>query len=173
MMDIKRCNLAEFFGCVKATNTKQMKSNVFKTFRTYLQEKSFAKWSDGQLIYVGDYQNGVDFLSEDGTPLEMKGMLNMFNQNGSTKAIDLKNFRSDNKNINKTFEYMLLVDTEKMIIAATDWDTVKSRTYYTQKSPTAKFKLEDGDYEVIACDIEPAEKCISSSEILDSVERIL
>lgn len=173
MMDIKRCNLAEFFGCVKATNTKQMKSNVFKTFRTYLQEKSFAKWSDGQLIYVGDYQDGVDFLSEDGTPMEMKGALNMFNKNGSTKAIDLKNFRSDNKTIKQTFDYMLLVDTEKMILAVTDWGTVKSRTYYTEKSPSAKFKLEDGDYEVLAYDIEPAKKSISSSEILDSVERIL
>ncbi len=173
MINIKRFNLAEFFGCVEATNTKQMKSNVFKTFRTYLQEKSFAKWSDNQLIYVGDYQDGVDFLSEDGTPLEMKGMLGMFNKNGSTKSIDLKNFRSDNKNIEQTFEYMFLVDTQKMILAATDWDTVKSRTYFTDKSPTAKFKLEDGDYEILASDVEPAKKSITSSEILDSVERIL
>lgn len=172
-MDINRFNLSEFFGCVKATNTKQMKSNMFKTFRTYLQEKSFAKWSDGQLIYVGDYKDGVDFISEDGTPLEMKGKLNMFNKNGSTKDIDLKNFRSDNKSVDQTFEYMLLVDTENMVLAATDWDTVKSRMYFTEKSPTAKFKLEAGDYEVLAYDIEPAEKCINSSEILDSVERIL
>jgi len=173
MIDINRINLQEFFGCVKATNTKQMKSNMFKSFRTYLQEKSFAKWSDGQLIYVGDYKDGVDFLSEDGTPIEMKGKLNMFNKNGSTKDIDLKNFRSDNKNVNQTFEYMLLVDTEKMVLAATDWNTVKSRTYFTDTSTTAKFKLKSGDYEVLAYDIEPTEKCISSSEILDSVERIL
>ena len=64
-LDISRINLEEFFGCVNATNTTQMKSNAFKTIRTWLQEKSFAKWSDGLLQYVGDYKDGVDFTSED------------------------------------------------------------------------------------------------------------
>ena len=65
MFDIDRINLQEFFGCVAATNTTQMKSNAFKTIRTWLQEKSFAKWSDGQLRYVGDYKDGMDFESDE------------------------------------------------------------------------------------------------------------
>ena len=92
-IDFNRINLEEFFGCVKATNTPQMKSNAFKTFRTYLQEKSFAKWSDGQLDYVGDYENGKDFVDPSGIFYEMKGSLNLFNKNGSCKRVVLINKR--------------------------------------------------------------------------------
>ena len=173
MIDISRFNLEEFFGCVDATNTKQMKSNAFKTIRTWLQEKSFAKWSDDQLKYVGDYKDGVDFESNDGVAWEMKGKLKMFNKNGSTSSIILKNFQSDNKVINKTFDYMFLVDTGSMAIGVTDWETVEKRVYYTPKSPCAKVKFLPGDYTILAKDIVPAKKNISSEQILNNLESIL
>ena len=173
MIDIDRINLEEFFGCVDATYTTQMKSNAFKTIRTWLQEKSFAKWSDGQLEYVGDFKDGVDFVSEDNINYEMKGKLKMFNKNGSTSSIVLKNFQSDNKVIEKTFDYMLLVDTGSMAIGITDWDTVEKRIYYTPKSPTAKVKFFPGDFTFLAKDIKPAEKKITSAEILGNLEEIL
>ncbi len=173
MIDISRVNLEEFFGCVNATNTKEMKSNTFKTFRTYLQEKSFAKWSDGQVKYVGDHMDGVDFLGEDQTHYEMKGTLKMFNKNGSTKTITLKNFQSENKKVDKTFEYMFLVDTENMTLGYTDWDTVEKRLYFTDKSPAAKVKFENGDYKILASNVSPSKKSITASDILDGLERIL
>ena len=172
-LDISRINLEEFFGCVYATNTTQMKSNAFKTIRTWLQEKSFAKWSDGQLQYVGDYKDGVDFTSEDNVNYEMKGKLKMFNKNGSTSSIILKNFQGDNKVIEKTFDYMLLVDTGSMALGITDWETVEKRIYYTPKSPTAKVKFLPGDFTMLAKDIKPAEKRISSAQILDNLQEIL
>ena len=172
MIDIERINLEEFFGCVAATNTTQMKSNAFKTIRTWLQEKSFAKWSDGQLRYVGDYKDGMDFESDDHA-YEMKGKLKMFNKNGSTSAIDLKNFRGESKVVNKTFDYMLLVDTGSMAIGITDWETVNKRIYYTEKSPTAKVKFLPGDFTILAKDIKPAEKKITSAQILDNLQEIL
>ena len=173
MINIDRINLEEFFGCVDATNTKEMKSNAFKTIRTWLQEKSFAKWSGGQLEYVGDFKDGVDFVSEDNINYEMKGKLKMFNKNGSTSSIVLKNFQSDNKVIEKTFDYMLLVDTGSMAIGITDWDTVEKRIYYTPNSPTAKVKFLPGDFTMLAKDIKPAEKKITSAEILDNLQEIL
>ena len=172
-LDISQINLEEFFGCVAATNTTQMKSNAFKTIRTWLQEKSFAKWSGGQLQYVGDYKDGVDFTSEDNVNYEMKGKLKMFNKNGSTSAIDLKNFRGESKVVNKTFDYMLLVDTGSMAIGITDWETVNKRIYYTEKSPTAKVKFLPGDFTILAKDIKPAEKKITSAQILDNLQEIL
>ena len=172
-LNINLINLEEFFGCVNATNTTQMKSNAFKTIRTWLQEKSFAKWSGGQLQYVGDYKDGVDFTSEDNVNYEMKGKLKMFNKNGSTSSIVLKNFQSDNKVIEKTFDYMLLVDTGSMALGITDWETVEKRIYYTPKSPTAKVKFLPGDFTILAKDIKPAEKKISSAEILDNLQEIL
>tara|TARA_Y100000004_G_C8723059_1_gene330945 strand:- start:47 stop:577 length:531 start_codon:yes stop_codon:yes gene_type:complete len=172
-LNIDRINLEEFFGCVNATNTEEMKKNAFKTLRTWLQEKSFAKWSGGQLEYVGDYKDGVDFISEDNIHYEMKGKLKMFNKNGSTSSIVLKNFQSDNKVIEKTFDYMLLVDTGSMAIGITDWDTVEKRIYYTPKSPTAKVKFLPGDFTILAKDIKPADRKITSAEILENLQEIL
>ena len=179
MINIERINLEEFFGCVEATNTTQMKSNAFKTLRTWLQEKSFAKWSDGQLKYVGDFKDGVDFVSTDEVNYEMKGSLGLFNKNGSCKRVVLINKRPGKKkitilkkeDIQKTFEYMLLVDTEKMSIAYTDWDTVYSRTECDGAGAT--FKLENGDYKMLAMNVKPANKNITSAQILDNLQEIL
>ena len=62
MIDINLCDLNNFFGCVQATNTPELKTNAFRPLRTYLQEKSFEKWSGNQLRYVGDHEDGKDFL---------------------------------------------------------------------------------------------------------------
>ena len=175
-IDFNRINLEEFFGCVKATNTPQMKSNAFKTFRTYLQEKSFAKWSDGQLDYVGDYENGKDFVDPSGIFYEMKGSLNLFNKNGSCKRVVLINKRPgkrkikeiEKQDIQKTFEYMFLVDTENMSIAYTDWDTVYSRMECDGAGAT--FKLEKDDYKVLASNITPVKKEIDANQLLNMVE---
>ena len=150
-----------------------MKSNSFKTLRTWLQEKSFAKWSNGYLKYVGDYKDGVDFISHDNINYEMKGSLRMFNKNGSTAPIVLKNFQSDNKVVKKTFDYMLLVDTGSMCIGITDWETVESRVYYTPKSPTAKVKFEPDDYTILVSNVKPTQKQITSSDILNNLLEIL
>jgi len=172
-LDFSRINLKEFFGCCDATNTKEMKSNTFKTFRTYLQEKSFAKWSDNQVRYVGDHMDGVDFIGSDETHYEMKGSLKLFNKNGSTKVITLKNFQGNSKNVEKTFEYMFLVDTENMCLAYTDWNTVEKRVYFTPSSPAAKVKFLPGDFTMLATNITPAPKNITAQQILDGVESIL
>jgi hypothetical protein len=179
MIDINKVNLNEFFGCVEATNTKQMKSNAFKTFRTYLQEKSFAKWSGDQLTYVGDYEDGKDFVDSSGICYEMKGSLGLFNKNQSCKRVVLINKRPGKKkstilqkeDIKKTFEYMLLVDTKTMTIGYTDWDTVYSRTECDGAGAT--FKLEKGDYKILASNVEPKEKNIDATNLLNSIEAIL
>ena len=178
-LDFSRINLEQFFGCVEATNTPQMKSNAFKTFRTYLQEKSFAKWSDGQLSYVGDYEDGKDFVDNSGTYYEMKGSLGLFNKNGSCKRVVLinkrpgkkKNIELKKEDIKKTFEYMLLVDTKNMSIGYTDWNTVYSRTECDGAGAT--FKLEKGDYKVLASNVSPTKKEIDASQLLNMVEVIL
>jgi len=173
MINIERFNLEEFFGCVETTNTPQMKSNTFKTIRTWLQEKSFAKWSDGQLEYVGDIKDGTDFVSTCGVSYEMKGSLGLFNKNGSTKTIILKNFYGENKVIKKTFEYMFLVDTANMSIGFTDWNTVENRVYFTDKSALAKVKFLPGDFEILAKNVKPIKKNITVSEIFNLFQDIL
>lgn len=172
-LDFSEMNFEEFFGCVDATNTSQMKSNTFKTLRTHIQEKSFAKWSGGQLAYVGDHRDGVDFESIVNEDWEMKGMLKMFNNNGTTKVITMKNFRGESKIFEKTFDYIFLVDTERMSIGYTDWDTTYKRHYFTNSSPMVRVKYYPQDYTMIAHDVTPTIKSITASQILRSIEHIL
>ena len=68
---------------------------------------------------------------------------------------------------------MFLVDTERMSIAYTDWETCVKRVYYTPSSSDAKVKFIPGDFTMLATNIEPAPKSITASDILDGVERIL
>jgi hypothetical protein len=114
----------------------------------------------------------MDFKSAEHN-YEMKGTLDMFNKNGTTKSVVLKNFRNDVKFVEKTFDYMLLVDTKKMSIAVTDWDTVEKRIYYTPSSPTAKFKLEPGDYTMLAENVTPSSKTTTADALLENFQDIL
>ena len=175
MIDIQRFNLSEFFGCVKATDTKEMKSNQLRSFRTQLQELSFAKWSDGQLRYVGAYKDGMDFesLSEDHLRYEMKGTMNMFQKNGRTKTVILKNFQSENKIVKQTFDYMLLVDTTNYKIGISSWNQLKDKIVFNDSSPCAKFQLDAEDYKIIAENIEPKKKSITAEWIIKSFDAIL
>jgi len=65
------------------------------------------------------------------------------------------------------------VDTGSMAIGVTDWDTVEKRIYYTPKSPCAKVKFLPGDYTILAKDIVPSNKTITSEEILENLQTIL
>ena len=60
-----------------------------------------------------------------------------------------------------------------MSIAYVDWDTVSKRTYFTPKSPCAKVKFLPGDFTMLAKDIKPSEKKITSAQILDNLQEIL
>jgi len=109
----------------------------------------------------------------------MKGSLNLFNKNGSCKRVVLINKRPgkrkikeiEKQDIQKTFEYMFLVDTENMSIAYTDWDTVYSRMECDGAGAT--FKLEKDDYKVLASNITPIKKEIDANQLLNMVEVIL
>ena len=60
-----------------------------------------------------------------------------------------------------------------MTLGYTDWDTVEKRLYFTDKSPAAKVKFENGDYKILASNVSPSKKSITASDILDGLERIL
>jgi hypothetical protein len=58
-----------------------------------------------------------------------------------------------------------------MSIAYTDWDTVYSRMECDGAGAT--FKLEKGDYKVLASNITPVKKEIDANQLLNMVEVIL
>ena len=110
-----------------------MKSSSFRGLRAHYTEKSFCKWSDDQLTHVGLFDRGRDFIiKETNESLEMKTQLGMFKEDGNCKSFVLKNFHPSGKDkkdwkkkdLIKTFDYMVLVDTKSMSVGYTTWDKV-------------------------------------------------
>ena len=103
----------------------------------------------------------------------MKGSLGLFNKNGSCKQVILKNNMPgrSKQNLEKTFEYMLLVDTKNMSLGVTTWDVVESRSKLDGAGAT--FKLQAGDFTMLAENVKPTEKNITADELLESLNSIL
>ena len=59
----------------------------------------------------------------------MKGTM-MFQKNGRTKSVILKNFQSENKIVKQTFDYMLL-DTTNYKIGISSWNQLKDKIVLT------------------------------------------
>ncbi len=59
MINPKFFDFASIFGVIKSTNG--LKRNQTRPLRAEVQEIAIAKYSGGQLKYVGDQENGRDF----------------------------------------------------------------------------------------------------------------
>jgi len=124
MIDPKLFNFSEIFGVIKSTDG--LKRNQTRPLRAEVQEISIAKHSGGQLRYVGNSENGRDFIGIiDGLSYESKGIDGMFLKTKPyTKEITLKNFQGKNLGLPKqTFDYMLLWDTKNYTVGICSWDS--------------------------------------------------
>jgi ethanolamine utilization protein EutQ (cupin superfamily) len=180
-IDFQRVNFEKFFGWVLASNTKKMKSSVYRQVRASLTECAFSKYSDGQLKHVGVFETGRDFIiNKTQESVEMKSLLNMFKKNGDCKGFTLKNFHPDSKSnkggwkkedIVKTFDFILLVDTNKMSIGYSTWDNVYSCIDETSNDP--KVFLAKSDYTMIVENIIPDEVNYNVDELFSSIEKYI
>ena len=112
MIDLKLFDFPSIFGVVKSTDG--LKRNQTRPLRTEVQEIAIAKYSGGQLKYVGDTENGRDFYGlVDNLYYESKGKDGLFCKRIPwTKEIVLKNFQGNCFGVpEKTFDYMILWDT--------------------------------------------------------------
>ena len=157
MINFDQFDFPAIFGCVKGTDG--LKRNQTRTVRSELQEKAIAKYSGGQLQYVGDCENGRDFLGiHDGLYYESKGMDGMFlKTKPRTREITLKNFQGKNLGLpKKTFEYMLLWDTKNYSAGICSWDACMKHTKI--KDAVISFKVDFDDITFIAKNINPVDK---------------
>jgi len=180
-IDFSRVNFEQFFGWVNASNTTQMKSSSFRGLRAHYTEKSFCKWSDDQLIHVGLFERGRDFIiKETGESVEMKSQLGMFktgkNCYGDCKSFVLKNYHPSGngkkdwkkEDLIKTFDYMLLVDTKSMSVGYTTWDKVYECVDDTANEP--KSILKKTDYTMIAHEVIPSVKDCDVDRMFSFIE---
>ena len=176
-IDFSRVNFENFFGWVNISNTKQMKSSSFRGLRAHYTEKSFCKWSDDQLTHVGLFDRGRDFIiKETNESVEMKTQLGMFKGDGNCKSFVLKNFHPSGKDkkdwkkkdLIKTFDYMVLVDTKSMSVGYTTWDKVYECVDETANEP--KSILNKTDYTMIAHKVIPSEKDCDVDRMFSFIE---
>jgi hypothetical protein len=145
------------FGVVKSTNG--LKRNQTRPLRAEVQEIGIAKYSGGQLKYIGDKENGKDFYGLlDGLYYESKGMDGLFQKTVLyTKEITLKNFQSRNLGLpEKTFDYMLLWDTKNYSVGICNWDACMKHT--TIKDATVSFRVDYSDITFLAKNVVPVQK---------------
>ena len=154
-----------------------MKSSSFRGLRAHYTEKSFCKWSDDQLTHVGLFDRGRDFIiKETNESLEMKTQLGMFKEDGNCKSFVLKNFHPSGKDkkdwkkkdLIKTFDYMVLVDTKSMSVGYTTWDKVYECVDETANEP--KSILKKTDYTMIAHKVIHSEKDCDVDRMFSLIE---
>ena len=145
-------NLFDFpsiFGVVKSTDG--LKRQQTRPLRAEVQEIAIAKYSGGQLKYVGDTENGRDFYGiVDGLYYESKGMDGLFQKTVSyTKEITLKNFQGKNLGLpKKTFDYMLLWDTINYTVGICSWDACMKNIVV--KDAIVSFRVHYDDIEFLS-----------------------
>lgn len=123
-------NWEEIFGAVEST--KNLKRNQTRPLRTEIQERATAKYSGGQFTYVGDTQDGKDYIDLNGFSVEDKAQEGMFcKTKHRTKVFTLKNFRRNKTEFVKTFDYMILKDTRHMSVGWTTWAAVEKNAVIT------------------------------------------
>ena len=105
-----------------------MSSNGTRMIATMLRENAVALHSGGQLKYVGDKENGYDFIGCDGLRYEFKCRKDVTNlskkgkNKGLTKSIRLKNTRGNNNDdIKQTFHFIIVMDTTANTVLLAPW----------------------------------------------------
>ena len=89
MIDLKLFDFPSIFGVVKSTDG--LKRNQTRLLRTEVQEIAIAKYSGGQLKYVGDTENGRDFYGlVDNLYYESKGKTHARDGSPTNKEIPKK-----------------------------------------------------------------------------------
>ena len=162
-------NFSEIFGVIESTNG--LKRNQTRHLRTEVQEIAIAKYSGGQLQYVGDTENGRDFYGLiDKLYYESKGMDGLFQKRVPyTREITLKNFQGNNLGLpKKTFDYMLLWDTKNYTVGICSWDACMKHTVV--KDATVVFRVDNSDITFLAKNVIPTQKEDFAKKLYELIE---
>jgi hypothetical protein len=169
MIDLISFSWDEIFGVVKSTDGLVRPQT--RGLRTEIQEIATAKYSNGLLKYVGMAEYGRDYVDIHGEYWEDKGKKGMFPKNGKrTKSFVLKNFQSNKTEYVKTFDYILLKDTENMSVAWATWDSVHKNVKI--RDATVESYVSYDDLHMICSNVIPKNKedfCVLLDKIIEEL----
>ena len=172
MINPELFDFPSIFGVIKST--EGLKRNQTRPLRAEVQEIGIAKYSGGQLEYVGDQENGRDFYGLiDNLYYESKGMDGLFQKTVPyTKEITLKNFQGKNLGLpEKTFDYMLLWDTKNYIVGICSWDACMK--HIVMKDANVAFRVDYSDITFLAKNVIPVEKQDFSVKLYELIEELV
>jgi hypothetical protein len=172
MIDHTKFDFPSIFGVVESTDG--LKRNQTRPLRAEVQEIAIAKYSGGQLQYVGDKENGRDFYGIiDGLYYESKGMDGLFQKTVPyTKEITLKNFQGKNLGLpEKTFDYMFLWDTKNYNVGICNWDACMKNV--SIKDATVSFRVQYNDINFLVRNVIPLNKGDFATKLYQLIEESL
>ena len=171
MIDFEKFDFPSIFGVIKSTDGLKRKQT--RGLRSEVQEIAIAKYSGGQLEYIGDKENGKDFNGVDGLFYESKGKDGLFcKTKPQTRDITLKNFQGRNSGLpEKTFDYMLLWDTKTYTVGICNWDACMKNT--TLKDDSVHFRVDFDDITFVAYNVTPVEKGDFAAKLYNLIEQTL
>ena len=172
MINFELFDFSSIFGVIKST--EGLKRNQTRPLRAEVQEIAIAKYSRGQLKYVGDTENGKDFIGIfDKLNYESKGMDGLFQKTVPyTKEITLKNFQGKNLGLpEKTFDYMLLWDTKNYSVGICSWDACIKNAIL--KDANVGFRVDCSDITFLAKNVITAEKQDFSIKLYELIEQLV
>lgn len=169
-VDFSKFNWKEIFGTVK--QVQGLKRNQTRPLRTEIIELAIEKYSNKQLRYVGDVENGKDFIGSDGLRYECKCKEKMFQKDKMSTEIVLRNFQGNNTGIpEKTFDVMILIDTGTNSASICSWEDCIENV--SIKSSGVCFRVHKDKVKFIAENVAPKNKtCLSEklrNVILESI----
>lgn len=133
MIDFSTFDLESIFFVVESTHN--LKRNQTRPLRAEIIELAIEKYSNSQLKYIGDKENGRDFASNTDPVMyyECKSMHGLFQPRANyTKPIILANFHGATvTELTQTFDYMILIDTKIHSIGVCDWDSCTENLSYS------------------------------------------
>jgi len=170
MIDPSLFDFPSIFGVVKSTDG--LKRQQTRPLRAEVQEIAIAKYSGGQLKYVGDTENGRDFYGlMDNLYYESKGTDGLFRKRIPwTKEIVLKNFQGNSSGVpEKTFDYMLLWDTTAYSVGICSWESCMKTV--STRDATIVIKVHFDDITFLAENVTPVEKEDFATKLYNLIEQ--
>ena len=145
MINLSEFNLESLFKEVDKifeTFVKDHMSMECYGWRSWMIEKEITKHSNGQLEKLHN-QKGRDLKDNDSLYYEFKQVKDAFKDN-ITPPLTLKNFRGKCLGLpEKTFDYLIVMDVDRKMIAMYNWDYVDSVSQLNDAIVTVKLELSN------------------------------